>query len=81
MGTSITKIWLWSQGLKGTKDQVVGHLYQLKEEKMLKLKYELVIDNTFTDEQVSTALQDYISWFTNLANYLVIDVAPKELSF
>lgn len=44
---------------------------------MLNLKDELEIDDNFPGDQELAMSQDIIPWFTNLANYMIIDVVPS----
>lgn len=37
------------------------------------------IDDTFSDEQVLVAWQDFIPWFIDFVNYLLSDVVLKDL--
>ena len=39
------------------------------------------IDDTFPDEHVLAASQDFIPWFADFANYLASDIFPSDLSF
>ena len=39
------------------------------------------IDDTFPDEHVLAASQDFIQWLTDFANYLASDIIPSDFSF
>lgn len=46
------------KNLKETNNQMVNYLSHLEKESMLKLRYELKIDDIFPNEQVLSASQD-----------------------
>lgn len=47
---------------------------------MAKLDNGATIKDSFLDEQVLAASLDFISWFTDYANYLVSDIIPLDMT-
>ena len=61
---------------KWIENQVADHLSRLKDEAMRELGEKTKIDDTFPDEHVLAASQDFIPCFADLANYLSSDIIP-----
>ena len=53
----------------------------LEDEAMRELGDNTNIDDTFPDEHVLAASQDFITWFADFENYLASDIIPADLSF
>ena len=62
-------------------NQVADHFSLLEDEVMRELRDKTEINDTFPDEHVLVASQDFIPWFADFANYLASDIVPPDLSF
>ncbi|XP_070057542.1 uncharacterized protein [Nicotiana tomentosiformis] len=64
------------QDKKGSKNQVVDHLFRLKEEG--RPHDGLEINGSFPDEQLLELLIKEVPWFVNLANFLMSGIISDE---
>ena len=65
----------------GTKNQLADHLSRLEDEAMRELHENSENDDTFPNEHVLAATQDWIPWFADLVNCLASDIVPLDLYF
>ncbi|XP_070035549.1 uncharacterized protein [Nicotiana tomentosiformis] len=63
---------------KGSENQVADHLSHLEEEG--RPHDSLEINDLFLDEQLLSVSVTGIPWFADVANFLVTDIVPNELS-
>ncbi|XP_070044913.1 uncharacterized protein [Nicotiana tomentosiformis] len=66
------------QDRKGSENQVADHSSRLEEEG--RPHDGLEINDSFPEEQLLAVLMIGMSWFADLANYLVSDIVPNEFS-
>ncbi|XP_070040232.1 uncharacterized protein [Nicotiana tomentosiformis] len=66
------------QDRKGSKNQVADHLSHLEEEG--RPHDGLEINDSFLDEKLLAISMKEVSWFADLANFLVSGIIPDEFS-
>ncbi|XP_070046171.1 uncharacterized protein [Nicotiana tomentosiformis] len=66
------------QDRKGSENQVVDHLSRLEEEG--RLHNGLEINDSFPDEQLLAISMKEVSWFADLATFLVSGITSDEFS-